>query len=171
VPGCLPDFHRELLAEIAGSPLLDGDRHTVLMTAHAGRGQADWVSTTARLSCASHEDQPAHLRALMVGPGPTDGSAQRDCRQLQLRWCGLWRLQEVEEMSLTKMNAQTAEVLGTVPRGSLPQNMYRSAVQQLTMNSLGRNAQIQQSWPAIHEAAVRAVRVYYPAFTPTVRHG
>ncbi len=57
--GCPPDFHRRLLAEIAGSRLLDGDRHTVIITAHAGRGQADWEWTTARLSRASQEDQPA----------------------------------------------------------------------------------------------------------------
>lgn len=58
-----------------------------------------------------------------------------------------------------------------IPRGSLPQNMYRAAVQQFTMNSLGRRAQIASSQAAIHDAALRAVRVHYPDCTPVIRRG
>lgn len=60
-------------------------------------------------------------------------------------------------------------LLRAVPRGSLPQNMYRMAVQQFTMNSLGRHARIPRSCAAIGDAALRVVRVHYPAFTPTAR--
>lgn len=62
-PGCLPGFHRELLAEIAESRLLDGDRHTVIITAHAVRDQLAWGWIKARLSCASCDDQPAQSYA------------------------------------------------------------------------------------------------------------
>ncbi len=46
-------------------------------------------------------------------------------------------------MSLAEMNAQTAAVLENVPRGSIAQNTYRMALQQYTMNSLGRKRRSQ----------------------------
>jgi hypothetical protein len=72
-------------------------------------------------------------------------------------------------MSLAEMNAQTAAVLENVPRGSIAQNMYRMALQQYTMNSLGRKAEISPSPQAIHDAAVRIVRQHDPGVTPIVR--
>lgn len=72
-------------------------------------------------------------------------------------------------MSLAEMNAQTAAVLERVPRGSMPQNLYRMALQQFTMNSLGRKPQIARSPQVIHSAAIRIVREHYPNFTPAVR--
>jgi hypothetical protein len=67
------------------------------------------------------------------------------------------------------MNAQAAALLAKVPRGSIAQNLYRMAVQQCTMNSLGRKPQIPRSPQAIHRAAVRIVRRQFPAFVPVVR--
>lgn len=72
-------------------------------------------------------------------------------------------------MSLAEMNARTAAVLEGIPRGSMPQNLFRMALQELTMNSLGPKPQIAPSLQAIQHAALRIVRQHYPSFTPTVR--
>jgi hypothetical protein len=72
-------------------------------------------------------------------------------------------------MPLAEMNAQTAALLAKVPRGSIPQNLYRMALQQYTMNSLGRKPQISRSPQAIHCAAARIVRQQFPGFVPFAR--
>jgi len=72
-------------------------------------------------------------------------------------------------MSLAEMNAQTATLLEKVPRGSIAQNLYRMALQQYTMNSLGRKPQISRSRQAIHCAAARLVRQQFPGFVPVVQ--
>jgi hypothetical protein len=72
-------------------------------------------------------------------------------------------------MSLAEMNAQAAALLAKVPRGSIDQNLYRMALQQYTMNSLGRKPQISRSPQAIHCAAAQIVRQQFPGFVPTVR--
>ena len=66
-------------------------------------------------------------------------------------------------MSLAEMNARAAA------RGSIPQNLYRMALQQYTMNSLGRKPQVSRSPHAIHCVAARAVRQQFPGFVPVVR--
>jgi hypothetical protein len=50
-----------------------------------------------------------------------------------------------------------------------PRTLYRMALQQLTMNSLGRKPQIARSNKAIDDAALRIAGQRYPNFTPTVR--
>ena len=72
-------------------------------------------------------------------------------------------------MSLAEMNAQAAMLLAKVPRGSIAQNLYRMAVQQYAMNSLGWKPQISRSPQAIHSAAVRVVRQQFPGFVAIVR--
>ena len=72
-------------------------------------------------------------------------------------------------LSLAEMNAQAAVLLTKVPRGSIDQNLYRMAVQQCTMNSLGRKPQVSRSPQAIHCAAVRIVSRQFPGFVPVVR--
>lgn len=72
-------------------------------------------------------------------------------------------------MSLAEMNAQAAALLEKVPRGSIAQNLYRMALQQCTMNSLGHKPQISRSPQAIHCAAARIVRQQFPSFVPVVR--
>lgn len=71
-PGCPPDFHQQLLAEIAESRLLDGGRYTVIITGHADKGQPpEW--TTARLSRAPRDDQPAQHCAATPRAVPRPG--------------------------------------------------------------------------------------------------
>jgi hypothetical protein len=72
-------------------------------------------------------------------------------------------------MSLAEMNARTAALLAKVPRGSTDQNLYRMALQQYTMNSLGRKPKIPRSPQAVHCAATRIVRQQFPGFVPVVR--
>ena len=66
--GCPPGFHRQLLAEIALSRLLDGDRHTVVIVASA-RDQHAWKWAATRLSCTSHDDQSTRPYAPLAVPG------------------------------------------------------------------------------------------------------
>jgi hypothetical protein len=75
------------------------------------------------------------------------------------------------KMSLADMNAEAASELRRVPRGGLPQNMYRMALQQYVMNSQGRNPQIPRSRKAAHAAALQIVRQHYPSFTPRILKG
>jgi hypothetical protein len=70
-------------------------------------------------------------------------------------------------MSPSQMRAQTASELRLVPRGGLAQNMYRMALQQYLMNSLGRSPQI-PSFRAAHAAAKRAARETCPDFDPII---
>jgi len=71
-------------------------------------------------------------------------------------------------MSLADMNAAAADELRHVPQGALEQNIYRMALQQYLLNSLGRRPQIERSAAAAHAAALRTVRPYYREFTPTI---
>jgi hypothetical protein len=71
-------------------------------------------------------------------------------------------------MSLSELRTRAvAAELERVPRGGLDQNIYRSALQNCLMNSMGKDAQI-PSIAAAHDAALRAVRQYYPDFEPVI---
>ena len=71
-------------------------------------------------------------------------------------------------MSLAGMNAETASELRHVPRGTFEQNIYRMALQQYLMNSMGQRPQIERSTAAAQAAALRMVRQHYREFTPTI---
>lgn len=71
-------------------------------------------------------------------------------------------------MSAAGMRMKTASELRRVPRGGLPQNQYRMALQLYLMNSMGGRPQIERSTAAAHAAALRTVRQHYREFTPTI---
>jgi len=54
------------------------------------------------------------------------------------------------------------------PRGTLPQNMFRSAFWNCRMNGLGRHPQIPPTFEAAMETALRVVRCHYVSFTPDI---
>jgi hypothetical protein len=74
-------------------------------------------------------------------------------------------------MSLADKNANTGRELRRVPRGELPQNIYRSVLQQALMNSQGRKPEVLPTAEAAHAVALRVVRQQYPDFVPTIREG
>ena len=75
---------------------------------------------------------------------------------------------EEEGMSAAEMRMKTTSELRRVPRGGLPQNQYRMALQLFLMNSMGGRPQIDRSTAAAHAAALRTVRESYPGFEPTI---
>lgn len=67
------------------------------------------------------------------------------------------------------MNPQIIEELGHIPRGSLPQNLYRSAFVQARQNALGRDPEVGPDPADAHAVALAAVRQTYPDFTPDLQ--
>jgi hypothetical protein len=70
-------------------------------------------------------------------------------------------------MSPSEMRARTAAELERVPRGGLDQNVYRAALQNCLMNSMGVRSRI-SSVAAAHAAALQLVRQSSPDFEPTI---
>jgi cation transport regulator ChaB len=66
------------------------------------------------------------------------------------------------------MNPQITEELGRIPRGSLPQNPYRSAFVQARQNA-GRDPEVGPEPADAHTVALAAVRQTYPDFTPDLQ--
>jgi hypothetical protein len=64
------------------------------------------------------------------------------------------------------MNPTIAAELGRIPRGSLAQNMYRSAYEQARLNALGSRAKIGREPADAHNVALQVVRAQYPDFSP-----
>lgn len=64
------------------------------------------------------------------------------------------------------MNALIAHELDFIPRGSFPQNLYRSAYQQARSNGLGSHPEVGPLPADAHAVALVAVRAQYPDFTP-----
>lgn len=67
------------------------------------------------------------------------------------------------------MNPQIAEELGHIPRGSLPQNLYRFAFVQARQNALGRRPEVGPEPADAHAVALAAVQRTYPDFTPELQ--
>ena len=67
------------------------------------------------------------------------------------------------------MNPQITEELGHIPRGSLPQNQYRSAFVQARQNALGCHPEVGPDPADAHAVALAAVRQTYPDFTPDLQ--
>lgn len=67
------------------------------------------------------------------------------------------------------MDPLIAEELGHIPRGDLPQNLYRSAFVQARQNALGRHPEVGPSPADAHAVALAAVRETYPEFSPDLR--
>jgi hypothetical protein len=66
------------------------------------------------------------------------------------------------------MNTMIADELKVIPRGKLPQNLFRSDYQQGRLNALGSNPEM-GPLPADERAvALQVVRASYPDFTPVV---
>ena len=63
------------------------------------------------------------------------------------------------------MNPQITEELGPIPRGRLPQNLYRSAFVQARQNALGRHPEVGPEPEDAHAVALAAIRQTYPDFT------
>jgi len=64
------------------------------------------------------------------------------------------------------MNPLIAQELDRIPRGSLPQNIYRAAYEQARLNACGSHAEIGPGPADAHALALRVVRGQYPDFTP-----
>lgn len=64
------------------------------------------------------------------------------------------------------MYAEIAKELEDLPRGSLNQDMYRTAYEQARLNPFGAHPEIGQTPEDAHAAALRAVREEDPTFVP-----
>ena len=69
----------------------------------------------------------------------------------------------------TPIQAQVDRELRAIPRGDLPQNLYRAAYEQARLNSLGSQAQVGESPEDAQAVALEAIRARYPDFVPTLR--
>lgn len=66
------------------------------------------------------------------------------------------------------MKAVIAEELARIPRGDLPQNVYRSIYEQARLNALGRRPEVGPDPADAHAVALMAVRESHPDFIPTL---
>lgn len=67
------------------------------------------------------------------------------------------------------IQVQVDRELGAIPRGDLPQNLYRAAYEQARLNGLGSRAKVGDNPEDAHVAALEVVRAHYPDFAPTLR--
>ena len=58
--------------------------------------------------------------------------------------------------------------LGRFPRGTQPQNMFRSAFWNGRMNGPGHRPQLPPTFEAASDMALRVVKRHYPDFTPDI---
>lgn len=69
----------------------------------------------------------------------------------------------------TPIQAQVDQELTAIPRGDLPQNLFRAAYEQARLNGLGGRAKVGCQPEDAQSAALEAVRANYPDFVPTLR--
>ena len=66
------------------------------------------------------------------------------------------------------MNPLIVEELTRIPRGSFPQNVYRSIYEQARLNALGRHPEVGPDPADAHAVALKTVRESHPDFVPTL---
>jgi len=69
-------------------------------------------------------------------------------------------------MTNNQFNAIVIAELQAIPRGDLPQNLYRSAYEQARLNSLGSHPELAPTPDAAHQCALDLVRQHHPSFLP-----
>jgi len=66
-----------------------------------------------------------------------------------------------------EMRKKVKSELEHIPKGSLPQNILRSAYSAMRMHSLGKKAAKEMTRKEVFEQSVDIVKKNYPDFTPT----
>lgn len=69
----------------------------------------------------------------------------------------------------TPIQGQVDRELRAIPRGDLPQNLYRAAYEQARLNGLGSQPKVGGRPEDAQAVALEAVRAHYPDFVPTLR--
>jgi len=72
-------------------------------------------------------------------------------------------------MTNSHFNAIVSAELRTIPRGDLPQNLYRAVYEQARLNGLGSRPKLAPTPDAAHQFALDLVRRHHPSFFPERR--
>lgn len=67
-------------------------------------------------------------------------------------------------MTNNEFNALVSTELQAIPRGDLPQNLYRAAYEQARLNSLGSHPELAPTPDAAHQFALDLVQRHHPSF-------
>ncbi len=69
-------------------------------------------------------------------------------------------------MTNNQFNAIVSTELQTIPRGDLPQNLYRAVYEQARLNGLGFHPELAPTPDAAHQCALDLIRQRHPSFLP-----